>query len=351
MALKLPALRIDRTWLMLIAAVVLALLATVLTTRYLKSREAAIAEEVKARAQQGGARITVTVPTRDMPPGTPLDDNVVAAREVAADLVYPDVILADDFEKYKGQSLIRPVLRGRPLMKGDLRPMYADFAGTLTEGTRAMSVDIDELNSIAHMVVPGNRVDLMLVMRRDDGGQTVVPFMERMKVLATGQRTVQDGSDDPKTPGARKTSTYATLTMEVTPGQAARLTLAQDIGKLRFTLRNEKDEQSVDFAVNAQNIFDEVTARARNSKSKSADGSVEFIVGGQRAGNGTSTKSVDVNVPGAAPATPAGAPLKVPAIAAPMAAPSQAAAPAGTPDANGLTPELKAELKTLIEKN
>lgn len=350
MALKLPRLRINKTWLMLFAAIGLALLATVLTMRYLKSREDKIVSEVNARAQQGGPKVAVTVPTRDLPVGTPLSDNMVASREVAADLIYPDAILADDFDKYKGQSLIRSVHKGRPLLKTDLRTMYADFAGSLTEGTRAMTVDVDELNSVAHMVQPGNRIDLMLSMRRDDGGQTVVPFMDKMKVLATGQRLVQDGNEE-KGPGNKGSFSYANLTLEVSPSQAARLTLAQDIGKLRVVLRNEKDMESVDFSVNSQNIFDEISARTRNIKRKAAamsedkteDGTVEIIIGGQR--SGPSAKSVNVPVPVAE----SGNGLKVPAISPPAAGTAAVSGDART-DSNGLTPEMKADLKTLIEK-
>lgn len=349
MALRLPTLRINKTWLMLLAAIGLALLATVLTTRYLKGREASIAEEIKAKAQQGGPKLSVVVPVQDLPVGTPLDENIVAARNVSEDLLYPDAILSDDFDKYKGQSLIRPVLKGRPLLKTDLRPMFADFSGSLTPGNRAITVEVDELNSVAHMVQPGNRVDLMLVMRREDGGQTVVPFMDRMKVLAAGQKTAGDGSEE-KAPGAKKNFSYSNLTLEVTPPQAARLTLAQDIGKLRFTLRNEKDEKSEDFSVNAQNILDEVTAHARQQKRATMAGVVEVIVGGQR--SGPSAKSVDVSVPVAA----AGAAGQVPALisATPKPAAAQAAAPAAAAsapyDANGLTPEMKADLKSLLDK-
>ncbi len=336
MALKIPRLRVNKTWLMLLIAIGLALLATVLTTQYLKSREASISEEVAARAKQGGPKVAVAVPTRDLAVGTPLDESLIAAREVAADLIYPDAILADDFNKYKGQSLIRPVLHGRPLLKGDLRPMYADFAGTLTPGTRAMTIDVDELNSVAHMVQPGNLIDLMLVMKRDEGGDTVVPFMDKMKVLATGQKIIQDGSDE-RGPAVKKGLSYNNLTLEVTPSQAARLALAQDLGKMRFVLRNEKDTVSEDFSVNAQNIFDEVTARQNNNKRSKVGGMVEFIIGGQR--SGPSAKSVDVAMPAST-----GVPPLMPKS---NASPAAAASPY---DTNGMTPEMKSELKTLLDK-
>lgn len=337
MALKLPSVPVNKTWMMLVIAVVLALLATFLTAQYLQSRESSIAAELAARAEQGGPKVNVVVPIRDLDIGSPLDQSVVASRPVQADLLYPGAITVDEFDAFQGQSLIRPVFKGRPLLKADLRPMYADFAGSLEPGTRAMTIDVDELNSVAHMVQPGNRIDLMLVMRRDDGGQTVVPFMDRMKVLATGQRILPDGGE--KTGGQRKTYTYSNLTLQVTPSQAARLTLAQELGRMRFTLRNEKDELTEDFSVNAQNIMDEVSARARqNKRAVGAGGMVEFIVGGQR--GGPNAKAIDVPAPGSVTPSAPDTPL-VPAIA-PTAA-------AGF-DAHGLTPEMKTELKKMLEK-
>jgi len=355
MALKFPSIPINKTWLMLIVAVGLALLATLLTTQYLKSREQTLAAQLAARAQQGGPKVAVVVPVRDLPVGTPLDPTLVAARDVQADLVYPDAIKVDEFDKIKGQSLIRSVFRGRPLLKTDLRPAYADFSGTLAPGARAMTIDIDEINSIAHMVQPGNRIDLMLVMKRDDGGQTVVPFMDQMKVLATGQRIIQDMGDE-KSPGAKRGLSYSTVTLEVTPIQAARLALAMDIGKLRAVLRNETDTRNTDYSVNAQNILDEVTERSRQAKQKqfkrTLAGTVEYIVGGQR--SGPTARAIDVPTQGTAP--PQGT---LPAAPSGAAQPRSPAAPAdsggysnqGAPsEPVNMSPEIRDALKNLIDK-
>lgn len=348
MAIKLPSLRINKTWLILFIAVGLALLATLLTTRYITGREKNITAELKARAQQGGPKVSVVVPTDNIPVGTPLSDNMVASREIAADLVYPDAILADDFGKYKGQSLIRSVLKGRPLLKSDLHTQYADFSGSLADGARAMTVDVDELNSVAHLVQPGNRIDLMLSIRSDTGGQTVIPFMDKMKVLAAGQRLEPIGNEE-KGLESRGSFSYANLTLEVTPAQAARLTLAQDIGKLRIVLRNEKDIKSIDFNVNSQSIFDEISARILSDKRKkvtteySADRSVEYIIGGQRSGPTAKSVSVPVSV------AEQGGNLKVPAISPPIGITATTYNEMRT-ESNGLTPEMKADLKALIEK-
>ena len=59
MGLKLPSVKINKTWLMLAAAIGLALLATFLTTRYLASREASIEAEVAARSKKAGPKVSL----------------------------------------------------------------------------------------------------------------------------------------------------------------------------------------------------------------------------------------------------------------------------------------------------
>lgn len=291
---------------MLGAAVVLALLAAWLTLKYLNYKTTAIEAEVTAKAKQGkGESVAVVVPTANLPPGAILDESVVAAREVSADFVYDDTLRVADFEAFKGQALIRPVTRGRPLRRADVREIFKDFAGTVPEGKRAMTIDIDELNSIANMVQPGNRVDLMLLLSADanssgmDGapgaagsaGQSVVPFMEKMKVLATGQTVTHEDEDAAGAKTGRRVS-YSNVTLEVTPTQAARLALAGELGKIRMVLRNEKDPADVEFGVvNARNVLADIHEKTRRHQRLDAAGGgmgsavVEYIVGG-RGGDG-----------------------------------------------------------------
>src|SRR3954467_3509112 len=119
MALRLPRLRINKLWLLMAAAVLLGLLATWLAVSYLKNREQRIAAELAQKAK-GGPTITVVVPTRNVPKGTPIDQSIVAAREIASDLVYGDTITADQFEQVTGKRLLRDVEQGRPLRRADV---------------------------------------------------------------------------------------------------------------------------------------------------------------------------------------------------------------------------------------
>lgn len=317
MKISLPKINIDKTWLMLGVAVMLSVLAAWLTLKYLDYKTSSIEAEVTAKAQQGkGEPVAVVVPTRNLPPGTILDESMVAAREVPTDFVYDDTIRVDEFDAFKGQALIKPVTRGRPLRRPDVREIFKDFAGTVPEGKRAMTIDIDELNSIANMVQPGNLVDLMLVLAADASpaglsgagggiggttgstGQSVVPFMEKMKVLATGQTVTHEGQDlGAGGAQAGRRITYSNLTLEVTPSQAARLTLAHELGKMRAVLRNEKDPGEVDFGlVNARNMLADIQEKARRRQAIEVSsapagssggvppGFVEYIIGGKGGG-------------------------------------------------------------------
>jgi pilus assembly protein CpaB len=336
--------KLNRTWLLLAVAVLLAAAATWLTTQYLDMRTEAIRAELAAqvRAQPTATR-RVIVPRRDLPAGTVISTDVVAAREVAADLVYDTAISAEQFEAIQGQALIRNVRQGRPLRTSDLRIVFADFSGYVPQGKRAMTVAINELDSNANMLQPGNWVDLMLVL--GDGaatqsfvdvvGTVVSPFMSRMKVLATGQQVTSGGLPDGGNNSRR--ASYTNVTLEVTPEQAAKLTLAGEIGSLRAVLRNGEDSAQEQFAVVDQvnllaDIEDEVrrnqrarrrpqpanevgaeavaapsprTVVARAAADQPADRGpkVEYIIGGRGSGIAQS-RQVDAPAPSPAAAMP-----------------------------------------------
>ena len=334
MKIQRPNIKINKTWLMLIAAVVLALLTTWLTSKYLTQREQTIEESVKARSELArGETIAVVVPTSPMAAGTLLQESSVASRNVPADFVYSDTITVADFEHYKGNVLLRSVERGRPLRKGDVQEVFADFSDSLKDGKRAMTISVDEINSVSHMVEPGNLVDLMLVISgtSSDGSpanQTVVPFLDQVKVLATGQKVTRDDPSDPNSEG--RNVSYGNFTLEVTPTQAARLALATELGKIRATLRNDKDKQTVDFeTVTADNMLEDIRERARRAsmarpRSSTPGAYVEYFVGGKN--NNTGAVAPVINVPISAPALPGQA------NAADAAAAGQSAAPKNIQD-------------------
>jgi len=336
MALRLPRLRINRTWLMLFIAIGLGLAATWLTVQYLKIREQRLAAEFAAKSKPGPG-VRVVVPTRDLARGTALSSGLVAGRQIPADLVYQETITVDMWDKFLGARLIRNVERGRPLLLSDIQEQGRDFSKFLENGQRAITIETDELNSISQLVQPGNLMDLFLIITdpSDPSGnvQQIVLLMQRLKVIATGHRVVGSIVDAPApgapggVPGAGVR--YASFTFEVTPDKAARIALASQLGKFRAVLRNEPDQEIVTLGrINSRNLLTKVAIA--DTPAERDESVIEYIIGGRSQGGVGST--INVNVPGLAGGAP-GVPGAVPGVpgAAPAAGAPATAVPAGVP--------------------
>ncbi|HSI43655.1 MAG TPA: Flp pilus assembly protein CpaB [Methylotenera sp.] len=304
MALRLGKLRINRLWALVVTALLLGLFATWLAITYLHKREKAIETELANKAK-GGVTRSVVVPTSDLPKGFVIDETAVAGRDIAEDLVYQDTLTVDDFDAIRGKPLLRAVQKGRPLMREDIiDDTPKDFSQILTKGMRAITLDTDDVNSIAQMLKPGNFIDLHLIAPEpgNTSGQQVFLFLQHVKVLATGTVTANQKFAVPAPEGeAQGVAPYATITVEVTPEEAAYIALAQQSGRIRATLRPVDD---TDIAA-----YDPVTSSRLIGSNQKGGGlvlpakKVEYIVGGGGTG---AAAPININIP-SLPATPAAA--------------------------------------------
>jgi pilus assembly protein CpaB len=250
-------------WVLLVIAVLAAGLLTFWVSRFLENREAALKARL-ADEMNRQQRISVLVPVRDLSAGAAIDNAAFAARDVPADLVHDDVIRASEFDAVSGLKLVRTVSRGRPVRRADLEALHArDFSDMLEVGKRALTIDIDAINSAARMLKPGNHIDLYLITTGRAGGssagasrpgqdaeKTARLLMSNVTVLATGQdvraRDLGEAFDQHARQNgqpAEDVAGYDSLTLSVTSEQAARISLAQKVGSLRAVLRNTADKR------------------------------------------------------------------------------------------------------------
>ncbi|MBN3752465.1 Flp pilus assembly protein CpaB [Paraburkholderia sp. Tr-20389] len=274
---------LGNAWLLLLAAVLTAGALTWFVYRYLGEREAHVRAEVTGKLTQRG--VEVVVPRRDVPAGTPLSSDAFVAREIAADLVYDDMVRVDAFDAFRKAKLVRAVMHGRPLRMSDIDALRGrDFSDTLPAGQRALTLEIDAVNSTASMLRPGNRVDMYWVGAQADTsageGNAVRLLLPAVLVLATGHSVKARDAGDVDEPA--NASRYDTVTMQVPAADAPRIVLAQKIGTLRLILRNADDDTSASpVALTEGDVFG--AQRAAHSES------VEVIAGG---GSGAPTASV-----------------------------------------------------------
>ena len=154
----------------------------------------------------------------------------------------------------------------------------------LQEGQRAITIDIDEINSSAGMLVPSDHIDVLLAFKEDKDGkdrEKLQLLIEDARVLATGRRSIDINPELVDTlydnPNA-----YNTVTLALSVEDAARVALAKEKGNFVTLLRNQKETSALEFvSLHEGQIFDTSEERLENS--------VEVITGGS--GIKTSTQT------------------------------------------------------------
>lgn len=231
-------LRASKNWLMLGAALVLGLTAMLAAHYYIQAR-IGLAE---AKLRSGLTPVKVVVANRDLKPGMRVSAESFALREIPKTYVHQDAVLPGQFSKAEGQRLIAPLDSGKPLLWSHLESgATPTFSGKLGVGRRALTVPVDEVNSISGMLAPGDRIDLILTLSRQGNSQEVTfPLLQDVKVLATGTQVSSRDDPDGKLPGGGRR--YTTVTLETSFEDANRIILARNTGKLTAVLRHPDDK-------------------------------------------------------------------------------------------------------------
>jgi pilus assembly protein CpaB len=239
--IRLRAIKPSKTWIVLGTSIGIGLIAALGARSYLTSRVAEL--EAKAR----GRNVNVIVAKSDLPKGTTLSAETVAVRSIPLEYAHSSALVPEQFDRVEGQPVAFNIKAGEEIVWSLLEPRKPPTFSTRVEsGRRAMTVAVDEINSISGLLEPGDVIDLMLTVEQK-GRKITVPFMQGVHVMATGQRAV----DDPKT-GERKT--YSTVTLDTDPTQARNIIVARDAGRITALLRNPHDNAGARF--NQLNLAD-----------------------------------------------------------------------------------------------
>jgi pilus assembly protein CpaB len=263
LALKFP--QMNRSWLMLVGAIALGIVAVGLSHKMLKDRMSAL----EAAASGAHKLVTVIVANQDLPRGAHIDPKFFAKDKIPVEYVHASAITPQRFGQYVGQRLGAPLKEGEALLEVHLESTSVVFSSTLENGNRALTTEVDEVNSISGMLRPSDHIDLMATAHGSGSNATDVtfPLLSNVEVLATGQVTrKQQGSNQPKT--------YTTITLSVSPADAERVVVAKSSGKLTAVLRNPEDAQPNPTA--AMNIDDVLPKKPADAKRIA----VQYIVGG-----------------------------------------------------------------------
>ena len=186
--------------------------------------------------------VRAVVASSDLRPGVFLSAQTVAIREIPRVFLHSEAILAESWSTVAGRVLAHSVKSGEPVLLSHIAPdLGAGFSSQLAAGTRALTFPVDDQSSISGMLAPGDHIDIFFTTLSGNESVTL-PLLFDVPVIATGMRTATNAAFlDQKRLGAQ----YNTVTVSVTPDDAAKITLAQDAGKITITLRQPNDDRIV----------------------------------------------------------------------------------------------------------
>lgn len=238
--------RISATWIFVGIALVAALLAFFLSTRYLDQQESRIRTEL---AGSGDQKTAIVVASKNLFPGDVIAPETMAMGSVPSAHLSLRMIRPEQFKLVEGRALSRPLRSGEPLMIDYIAGSYVErFSELLAAGERAVSLEVTELENHAGMLVPGDHVDLFVITEVKAGGDEqggkqsrLTPVLERVKVLAAGPAPLRASDQEYSMLDERERS-YSALTVGVPVEDAERLLLAREMGTIAYLLRRPNDE-------------------------------------------------------------------------------------------------------------
>jgi pilus assembly protein CpaB len=177
---------------------------------------------VGQRVTQADVKL-VTLDRRDLPKGAFLKREDVLDRAISVQVAANE-----------------PILPSKLAAKGSGEGLIA----LIEPGTRAISVQVNEISGVSGFIQPGTRVDVLFTRTFSNGNAATTTILQNVKVLAYGKQLDPATRLDP-----RDTSKPTVATLLVTQEQAEKLVLAMQRGRIQLVLRNPLDEEVDEFSL------------------------------------------------------------------------------------------------------
>jgi len=230
------AFKINKNWLVLIAALGIGGLAAIGAKTYLSRQVAEIEERDKNKAM-----VQVVVAKADLPKGSRITSENLAVRAMPKEWAHSGAVTPDQFDRVNGSMLAYPASAGEPLIWAQLEGQRtATFSARLEAGRRAVTVPVDEISSLSGMVEPGDLIDIVVSVNKDKQNFTFI-LLQSVTVLATGTKATQQD----KGAEGQRANTFTTITLDTSPEDAKRVIAAREVGRVTALLRAPNDISKV----------------------------------------------------------------------------------------------------------
>jgi len=214
----------------MLASVAVAALGCVLLAVYVRQFQ---------REARGGDSVELLAMRQNVAVGVPLTEQMLVVRALPENYIEDRQVLASDLPRVLGVRASIDLEANQTLLWTDLATTPRDrssFSSRIPRGMRAMSVTGVGRRAFSNLMLPGDRVDLLLTKAKPGPEARVVtlPLLQNLLVLAVGSSF---GATDEESSRIGSDS----VTLLVTIDQASLLAQARRDGTLSLVLRNEDD--------------------------------------------------------------------------------------------------------------
>lgn len=217
--------------LILVVAIVLGGIAAFLARNWLVSR-----------TQVTAGNVTIVAASKPLPFGTILTEDNTQEMPWAAKVI-PEGSFTSKKDLFKeGRRIALTVIQpNEPILSSKITGpgQRASLSTLLDKDKRAITIRVDDVRGVAGFILPNDRVDVMLIRSvTDAGGRRDISdiLLQDVKVIAVDQ-IASEQKDRPTIAKA--------VTLEVTPFQAQKISLATNVGHLSLILRKAGDSNVV----------------------------------------------------------------------------------------------------------
>lgn len=211
----------------LVIAIVLGGLAAFLARGWLLTRTQAV--------NTGG---TIVAAATQMPFGTPVTEaNVIEIPWSAQTRPTGSFESKQALFKDGSRTTLAIIESSEPILNSKITGpgQRASLSTMINKDKRAVTIRVDDVRGVAGFILPNDHVDIMLI-RAESGRNFSDVLLQDVKVIAIDQ-IAQEGKE--------RAVVVRAVTLEVTPIEAQKISLAQNVGSLALTLRKAGDSNTV----------------------------------------------------------------------------------------------------------
>jgi len=220
-------------------------------------------QEAEALRQQTQ---NVVVAAQELPAGTAINDDMIKKGMVKG-VQWPKASVPPGSfsspEQVKGKTNRLKIMAGEAILESRLTGEGAGLTTRLEAGKRAMALRVDEIIGVSGFIVPDDRVDVIVTTtppgnkNQDDKVSKIV--LQNKRVLSVAQSVEQkDG----------KPQVARSITVEVTPEESEKLSLATQEGQIVLALRSTGDDSDAKTAGSNKRDLLAVAAPVRKGGSR-----------------------------------------------------------------------------------